>query len=188
MMRSIPGSVVLSPADAVSAEKLTAAAANFRGISYLRTMRQNTPVIYGNGEEFPIGGSKVLRSGPEDRATIVATGATLQAALAAAEELADEGVAVRVIDCYSIKPVDRGCLIQAAEETGSVITVEDHYPEGGLGEAVAAALPRTVRLRVLAVRRMPHSGAPEELYREQGLDAEGIKAAVREILEAMRSV
>jgi transketolase len=195
MMRSIHGSVVLSPADAVAAEKLTCEAANFRGISYLRTMRQKTPVIYDNEEQFPIGGSKTLRSSGEDRAAVIATGATLPEALSAARELAEEGTAVRVLDCYSIKPIDEPALRQAAAETGALITVEDHYPEGGLGEAVAAALgspepgsgqgrqPNAPSLHILAVRRMPHSGAPDMLYREQGLDKQSIKEAVRRALQ-----
>ena len=182
MMRSLFGSAVVTPADAVSAEKLTAACANYEGISYIRTIRGKTPVIYGNDEAFIIGGSKVLRSSNHDHAAIVAAGYTVSEALAAAEELENEHTTVRVIDCYSLKPVDEETLRKAAEETRIIITVEDHYPEGGLAEAIAPVVAGYARVFPLAVTKMPHSGPTDELIEEQGIDKEGIKKKVRELL------
>jgi transketolase len=194
MMRALYNSTVLSPADAVSAEKLTAAAAGNRYITYIRTIRGKTPVIYSADEEFPLGGSKVLRRSDEDRATIVATGITVPEALEAAEELEKKNIPVRVIDCYSIKPIDGGTLAEAARETGTLITVEDHYPEGGLGEAVGAAVasklsknvgptPPSYTLVHLAVRKRPHSGGSKELIAEQGIDASGIVDSITKTLD-----
>ncbi|MEM2167132.1 MAG: transketolase, partial [Candidatus Bathyarchaeia archaeon] len=138
LFRAIYGSIVLYPCDAVSCEKLTCAMANYEGISYIRTTRPRTPVIYDNQEEFHIGGSKVLRRSRNDEATIVAAGITVHEALKAYEKLKADGINVRVIDLYSVKPLDVETLVRAAEETKHIITVEDHYPEGGLGEAVAS--------------------------------------------------
>ena len=185
MMRSVFNSAVLYPSDAVSSEKLTCAAANYEGISYLRTTRPKTPVIYKNDEEFFVGGSKVLRSSGEDKITIVAAGITLHEALKAADELQRQNINVRVIDCYSIKPLDTKTLLKAAEETEAVITVEDHYPQGGIGEAVAALLAGSAgkaKVHILAVTKMPHSGKAEQLLAEQGIDKDGIVKRVREIL------
>jgi transketolase len=175
MMRTVPGSLVLSPADAVAAQRLTGVCAEYRGISYLRLARQKTPVLYDNSEQFPPGGSKVLRVSPADRAAIVATGPTVAEALAAADELAGEGTAVRVVDCYSLKPLDGATLRTAARETGRIVTVEDHVSEGGLGEAVASAVAGLAPVEILAVKKMPHSGSGAELYGEQGIDAEAIR-------------
>ena len=184
MLRAVFGSVVLCPADGVAAEKLTCLSANYDGISYLRTARPDCAVIYANDEEFTLGGSKVLRQSAADRVTLVAAGVTLHEALAAADLLAAAGIAARVIDCYSIKPLDGATLRRAAQETEAVITAEDHYPEGGLGEAVAAAVAGSgAPVRVLAVTREPHSGTGAELLAEQGLDAAGIAAAARRALE-----
>ena len=184
MLRAVFGSVVLCPADGVAAEKLTCLSANYDGISYVRTARPDCAVIYGNDEEFTLGGSKVLRQSAADRVTLVATGVTLHEALAAADLLAAGGIAARVIDCYSIKPLDGAALRRAAQETEAVITAEDHYPEGGLGEAVAAAVAGSgAQVRALAVTRVPHSGTGAELLAEQGLDAAGIAAAARRALE-----
>ncbi|WP_432091634.1 transketolase [Streptomyces sp. NRRL F-5630] len=182
MMRSVHGSTVLYPADANAAAHLTAAMADIEGISYLRTTRGASPVLYGPDEEFPVGGSKTLRSGSEDQLTVVAAGQTLHEALAAADRLAAEGIAVRVIDLYSVKPVDRETLWKAAEETGCLLTVEDHHPEGGIGDAVASAFddgrpaPRLVRL---AVRNMPGSATPAQSLAAAGVDADAITASVR---------
>ena len=140
MFRSILGSVVLYPSDAVSTDKLVEAAAKHKGIVYIRTTRMETPVLYSPGQEFKIGGSKVLRHSRKDVATVLAAGITLHEALAAYEELKKQGVLIRVIDLYSIKPIDKKTLTQAAKETGAIITVEDHYPEGGIGEAIRSAL------------------------------------------------
>ncbi|WP_432035015.1 transketolase [Streptomyces cucumeris] len=183
-LRAVHGSTVLYPCDANQTAYLTAAMARLSGIRYLRTTRGGTPVIYPSTEEFPIGGSKVLRATENDRVTIVAAGVTVPEALAAADRLAEESVPARVIDLYSVKPVDAGALRTAAEATGRLITVEDHHPEGGLGDAVLDAftdgrpVPRLVRL---AVRDMPVSATPEEQLREAGIDADAIVAAARDL-------
>ncbi|MBT3154156.1 transketolase [Streptomyces sp. CHD11] len=182
MMRAVHGSTVLYPCDANQTARLVAAMADLDGIRYLRTSRGESAVIYGPDEEFPVGGAKVLRSSGSDRLTLVAAGVTVPEALAAAEALEGEGIAVRVIDLYSVKPVDRETLRAAAEETGCLMTVEDHHPEGGLGDAVAEAfgdgrpVPRLVRL---AVRNMPGSASPEEQLHAAGIDAASIAAAGR---------
>src|SRR5262245_49642888 len=175
-LRAVHGSTVLHPCDGNQTAKLVAAMADLDGISYLRTLRPNTPVLYGPDEEFPIGGSKVVRDG--DAVTIVGCGITVHEALKAAEEL--EGA--RVIDCYSIKPIDAATLAAAARETGKLVVVEDHWPEGGLGEAVLAALAEqgvTCEFRHLAVRQMPRSGKPDELLAAFGIDAAAILEAAR---------
>jgi transketolase len=184
MMRSLFGSAVLSPADAVAAEKLTALCLAHGGIAYLRTARGETEVIYGNGEEFRLGGSRVLKSSDRDRAAIVATGVTVSEALQAARMLEEEEIRVRVVDCYSLKPIDRDALLAAARATGLVVTVEDHYLEGGLGEAVAAEVAGVAPVHRLGVHRMPHSGKPQELLAQQGIDRDGIARTVRELLRS----
>jgi transketolase len=186
MMRAIHGSTVLYPCDANQTARLVADMAGLEGIRYLRTGRGESPVIYGPDEEFPIGGSKVLRFSQSDRMTIVAAGVTVHEALKAAEALDQEGIRVRVVDLYSVKPVDRATLRQAAEDTGCLLTVEDHREEGGLGDAVLDAftdgrpVPRLVRL---AVRTMPGSASPEESLHAAGIDAESIAAAGRLLVE-----
>ncbi len=185
MFRSILGSVVLHPCDAVSTERLVEAAAQHQGLVYLRTLRQETPVIYDPEEPFPIGGSKLLRRTDDDFVTLVGTGATVHECLAAHEILAQEGLPVRVIDAYSLKPMDRPELQQAALETGWILTVEDHYPEGGLGEAVLSALADVpVAVSVLAVRRRPKSGRPHELRAFEGISAATIVERIRELQHA----
>ncbi|MFI0515091.1 transketolase [Streptomyces sp. WSLK1-5] len=186
MMRAIHGSTVLYPCDANQTARLVAEMAGLEGIRYLRTGRGESPVIYGPDEEFPVGGSKVLRSSDQDRLTVVAAGVTVHEALKAAEALAEEGIRIRVVDLYSVKPVDRDTLRQAAEDTGCLVTVEDHREEGGLGDAVLDAftdgrpVPRLVRL---AVRTMPGSASPEESLHAAGIDAESIAAAGRLLVE-----
>ncbi|MFF0086502.1 transketolase [Streptomyces canus] len=186
MMRAIHDSTVLYPCDANQTAHLVAAMADLDGIRYLRTGRGESPVIYGPDEEFPIGGSKVLRFSQSDRLTVVAAGVTVHEALKAAEALEQEGIRVRVVDLYSVKPVDRATLRQAAEDTGCLLTVEDHREEGGLGDAVLDAfadgrpVPRLVRL---AVRTMPGSASPEEQLHAAGIDAESIAAAGRLLVE-----
>src|SRR6266516_616425 len=163
MMRAVHGSTVLHPCDGNQTVKLVAAMADLEGISYIRTLRPNTTVLYGPDEEFPIGGSRVLRSSEDDEVTLVGCGITVHEALKAADALAQDGIAARVVDCYSVKPIDAETLAAAAEETGRIVTVEDHWPEGGLGEAVLSALAeRGARADVtrLAVREMPRSGKP----------------------------
>ncbi|AWT46351.1 MULTISPECIES: transketolase [Streptomyces] len=186
MMRAVHGSTVLHPCDANQTARLVAAMAGLDGIGYLRTLRGKTPVIYGPEEDFPVGGSKVLRSSERDRLTLVAAGITVPEALAAADTLAADGIDVRVIDLYSVKPVDTHTLHRAAEETGCLLTVEDHHPEGGLGDAVAEAFAdgRPVpRLARLAVRTMPGSASPDEQLHAAGIDAESIAAAGKLLVE-----
>lgn len=177
MMRSLFGSTVLSPCDAVSAEKLTAAACEADGISYVRTIRGSTPVIYKNDEAFPVPGVKVLASSTDDVAAIFATGTTVPHALEAAEILAKEGRPVTVVDCYSLKPLDEASVKRVGKSVSTVITVEDHFEEGGLGEAIGRILPQEVHS--LAVRKRPHSGDEADLCAEQGIDAGGIVRAVK---------
>jgi transketolase len=169
-LRAVHGSTVLYPCDANQAAHLTAAMADLDGVSYLRATRGDTPVIYGPDEEFPVGGSRVLRSTPEDQVTIVAAGVTVHEALAAADRLDDDGVSARVIDAYSVKPIDAPTLRRAAAETGRLVTVEDHWPEGGLGDAVLDALGGGTPVEKLAVRDMPASATPQEQLRLAGLD------------------
>jgi transketolase len=185
-LRAVHGSIVLHPCDANQTARLVAAAAEADGIVYVRTLRPATPVLYGPDEEFEIGGSRVLRSSDEDEVALVGAGITVHEALRAAELLAEKGIAARVLDLYSIKPIDAATLAATAEATsGRIVTVEDHWPEGGLGEAVLAALadgderPRVVSL---AVREMPSSGKPEELLAAAGIDAEHIAAAARRLV------
>ena len=183
--RAVNASVVLHPCDANQTAKLVAALAEVDGIAYLRTLRPATPVLYPADEEFEIGGSRTLRSSEEDEVALVGAGVTVHEALAAADLLAEEGIVARVIDLYSIKPLDRDTLLAAAEATGGrLVTVEDHWPEGGLGEAVSSALADTderPRIVSLAVREMPGSGTPEELLAAAGIDAAHIAAAARRL-------
>jgi transketolase len=181
MMRALVASTVFYPSDAVSAERLVAEAARTPGVTYIRTSRPKTKVLYGNGERFPAGGSKVLRSSAKDAFTLVAAGVTLHEALAAHEALAKDGIATRVIDLYSVKPIDEATLRRAAAETKGIITVEDHAAAGGIGEAVAAAVGGRAPVHVLAVREIPRSGKPAELLRAHGIDAASIAAAVRKL-------
>jgi transketolase len=179
IFRALPSAVVLHPADAIATEHLVETAARHEGTVYLRTLRQPVPLLYPRDEPFPIGASKVLRQRDEDLATIVAAGATLHEALTAHATLAARGVAVRVIDAYCIQPIDRETLRAAADATGFIVTVEDHQPAGGLGEAVLSALAdRPVPTRILAVRRRPMSGKPDELRAYEAISADAIVEAV----------
>ena len=183
MMRAVDGSTVLYPCDANQTAKLVAAMAGLEGISYLRTTRAATPVVYGPDEAFPVGGSRVLRSSEEDEVTIVGAGITVGEALAAAETLAAERVSVRVVDCYSVKPIDEEGLREAAA-TGAIVVVEDHWPQGGLGEAVLSALAgldERPAFAHLAVAGMPTSGKPAELLAAAGIDREHIADAARQL-------
>jgi transketolase len=184
MMRAVPGSVVLYPSDAVSTERAVELAATHPGIVYIRTTRPKTPVLYPNDEEFAIGRCKILRQDARDRLTIVAAGITLHEALRAYEELKGHGLFVRVVDLFSVKPLDRETLRRAARETGgTLLTVEDHYPEGGLGDAIASALSEEgVRVVKLAVNDLPRSGKPEELLDRYGISARRIVHRVRELV------
>jgi len=183
IMRAIAGSSVLYPCDAVSAEKLVEQAAMAKGICYLRTSRPKTPVIYNNDEQFPIGGAKILRQSAGDKVTVVAAGATLFEALKAADTLKNEGTGITVIDAYSVKPLAKDLLREAAQKTNNlIVTVEDHYSEGGLGDAVAGELSADgVKVHKLAVHEVPHSGKPEELLAKYGIDAHAIVAKVKSL-------
>ncbi len=182
MFRAILDSVVLYPSDAISTERLVEEMARHKGISYIRTTRGATPIIYSTDEEFVIGGSKVLRESNNDAITVIAAGITLHEALKAYEELKKEDIFIRVIDLYCIKPIDQVTLDKAAKDTGVLITVEDHFSEGGLGEAVRSAVPRVAPVYSLAVRKMPRSGKPAELLDYEEISAAAITLKVRSLL------
>lgn len=185
MFRAILNSVVLYPSDAVSTEKLVEEAAKYQELVYIRTTRQDTPILYTNDDDFHIGGSKVLSKSAHDRVTVIASGITLHEALAASEELKKDGISVRVIDLYSIKPIDINTIMEAAHETGAIITVEDHFSEGGIGEAVRSTLSTMpVPVYSLAVRKMPKSGKPRELIDYEEISGNSIAKKVRELLKA----
>jgi transketolase len=178
--RAVFDSVVLYPCDANQTVALLDAMREHRGFSYLRTTRGATPVLYEPDEAFEIGGSRTLRSSDEDAVTLVGAGITLHECLAAAEELSGRGVAARVIDLYSVKPVDAETLLTAAAETRALLTVEDHWPEGGIGETVAGVLAEAgtgTPLVRLAVSGRPGSGPPQALLEAAGIDAASIVAA-----------
>jgi transketolase len=183
MMRAVCGSVVLYPSDAVSTEKLLEVMAANRGIFFLRTSRPKTPVIYGNDEKFPIGGAKIVRQSAGDKVTVVGAGVTLHEAIKAAELLAKEGIGITVVDAYSIKPLGADIIKAAAAKTNNVVvTVEDHYAEGGLGDAVAGKLSCDgVKVHKLAVRELPRSGKAEELLAKFGIDAAAIVQKVKSL-------
>jgi len=186
MMRAVHGSTVLYPCDGNSTAALVAAMADLPGISYVRTTREKTPYVYGADETFPVGGSKTLRSSDADRVTLVGAGITVHEALGAAEALAADGIGARVLDCYSIKPIDAEVLHAASFETGLVVTIEDHWVEGGLGDAVLAALAAdgvlSGRIVKIAVTQMPGSGTPDELRDWAGISADRIADTVRTLL------
>lgn len=181
LMRAVPGCTVLYPCEAVSTERLVVEMAKKDGLSYMRTSRPKTPVLYGPDEKFPIGGAKVLRSSQSDAATVVGVGVTVFEALKAYDTLKAEGIAVRVIDAYSVQPIDAATLLTAARATnGRLITVEDHYPAGGLGDAVSEAVSgEGFAVHRLAVREIPRSGQPEELLEHYGISARHVVDAVR---------
>jgi transketolase len=186
--RAVHSSTVLYPSDANQTAKLVQTMADLGGVSYMRTTRAATPVIYGPDEDFPVGGCRLVRSSDNDEVTIIGAGITLHEALKAADTLAEEGVNARVIDLYSVKPIDVQTLRTAAEATGGrLVTAEDHWPEGGLGEAVLSAFAdadERTRMVHLAVREMPTSGKPEELLAAAGIDAEHIAAVARRLVGA----
>jgi transketolase len=188
-LRAVHSSVVLHPSDANQVPPLVAQMADRKGISYMRTLRGKTPVRTRPDENIRIGGSRVVRSSDGDDFTVVACGATLGEAEEAAERLEQEAMRLRVIDCYSIKPIDTDALRSAARETKAIVCVEDHWPEGGLGEAVAGALadePQRPPVVRLAVRDMPMSGKPAELLHAAGIDAEAIVGAIRALNSGSR--
>ena len=189
MMAATQGSTVLYPSDATSTAALVAAMADLHGVSYLRTTRGGYPVLYGPEEEFPVGGSKTLRRSAHDAVTLIGAGVTLHEALGAADALAEEGVQARVIDAYSVKPIDaEGIRAAVAETGGRVVVAEDHHHEGGLGAAVLAALAAApladLHLEHLAVDGVPGSGTTAELLDWAGIDAAHIARAARTVLES----
>lgn len=188
LYRSIPNSVVFYPSDAVSTERAIELAAAHVGMAYIRTSRPKTPVIYDNGEDFQIGKAQVVRKGSNDALTIVSGGVTLHEAMKAAEELTKDGVNVRIIDIFTVKPVDAETIIGAAKETNNVVvTIEDHYGEGGIGEAVLSAVAETgIRVYKIHVTGVPRSGKPEELLAMYGIDAQGIAKRVKEIARLVK--
>ncbi|MDV5143948.1 transketolase [Streptomyces sp. SBC-4] len=191
MMRAVLGSTVLYPSDATSAAALTAAMADVDGISYLRATRGAYPVLYADGETFPVGGSKTLRHGENDQVTLIGAGVTLHECLAAADQLADEGVRARVVDLYSVKPIDADTLTRAARETGALVVAEDHHPEGGIGEAVLSALAAAgdptfapPAFAHLAVTGLPGSGKTDELLDAAGISRAHVVRAARTLVAA----
>jgi transketolase len=188
MLRAVHGSTVLYPSDANSAAALVAQMADRPGIKYMRTTRGAYPVLYPASEQFPIGGSKVLKESANDQVTLVGAGITLHNCLAAAQLLGDEGIPARVIDLYSIKPIDADAIADAALDTGRLVLAEDHHPEGGLGEAVLEVLAERglggAAVTHLAVTELPGSGTTAELLGDAGLSADDIAAAARTLITA----
>lgn len=185
MFRAIPNCAVFYPSDAVSTERAVELAANYQGMTFIRTSRPNSEVIYDNDEVFEIGKANVVRSSPNDKVTVVAACVTLTEAMAAADELAKEGIHIRIVDPFTIKPLDRETILDCAKQTGGkILTVEDHYVEGGIGEAVAGALSCQEGITVykLAVPRIPHSGQPGELMSLYGIDAKSIIGKIKQII------
>jgi transketolase len=183
MMAAQPGVVVLYPSDGTSTYRLVEVAANHKGMVYLRAGRPKSPILYGPEERFQIGGSKVLRQSASDVLTIVAAGVTLFEALKAHDQLKALGISVRVVDLYSVSPIDRATLVDCARATrGSILTVEDHYAHGGLGDAVLGAVgTEGIKVHKLAIREIPHSGKPDELVDHFGIGARSIVEAAKQI-------
>jgi transketolase len=186
IFRAVHSLAAFYPSDAVSAERLVETMARRPGINYLRTSQPKMPILYGKDERFPIPGFKVLRKNDQDKATVIGAGITLHEALKAADQLKSTGTAIRVIDLYCVKPLDGNALAAEIGATGGrLVTVEDHWAEGGIGEAVLAALAQAnaapSRSRLLAVRNMPHSGKPDELIDAFGISAQHIVEAVNAI-------
>jgi transketolase len=187
MFRAVHGSAVFYPCDAISTERLSETMARRSGINYLRTSRPKTAILYSKEEKFPVPGFKVPRKSAQDRVTVIGAGITVHEALKAADELKSQGTAIRVIDLYCVKPLDGKALAAEVSATGGrLVTVEDHWAEGGIGEAVLSALAQAgatpAKFRLLAVREMPHSGKPDELVDAFGISARHIAEAVREIV------
>ncbi|MEO7869236.1 MAG: transketolase C-terminal domain-containing protein, partial [Candidatus Limnocylindria bacterium] len=188
--RAVHGSTVLYPSDANQTVALVPQMADRAGVVYMRTTREKTPIVYEPGEDFHIGGARVVRSTDDDAVTLIGAGITLHEALKAAEALAAEGINARVVDLYSVKPIDAETVRAAGRETGAIITVEDHWPEGGIGDAVLDTLaevqPHPVVVK-LAVREMLGSGKSAEMLAAAGIDAAHIADAARELVGRVRS-
>jgi transketolase len=187
LFRALGGSTVLYPSDGASTVALTEEMARLDGISYIRTTREATPVLYTNEELFPVGGSKTLAATDHDTVTLVGAGVTVHQCIGAHDILGAEGVSARVIDCYSVKPIDADALRRALDETGAIVVVEDHRIEGGLGDAVLDALAATGplhgRVAKVGVTGVPGSGTPEELRAWAGIDADAIARRARDLIE-----
>ncbi|XP_012223619.2 transketolase-like protein 2 isoform X2 [Linepithema humile] len=186
MFRTVPGSTIFYPSDAVSTERAVELAANTKGICFIRTSRPATAVLYNNNEPLEIGKAKVVKSSPKDQVLVIGAGVTLHEAIKAADELAKAGLFIRVIDPFTIKPIDAQTIIKNAKEVGGkIITVEDHYPQGGLGEAVqsAVSLEKNIIVKKLAVQDIPRSGPPTVLLNNYGISARNIVTAIQEILK-----
>lgn len=183
MFRTLLECVVLYPSDGISTEKLVEKASKHFGNVYIRTTRMDTPIIYSNEDDFIIGGSKVVKESDNDVVTICAAGVTLHEALKAYEKLKKENILVRVIDVYSIKPIDKDSIRKAQKETKAILTVEDHYAEGGIGEAVKSVASEKSPVYILAVRKMPRSGKPYELLNYEEISYEAIIKKVKEIIK-----
>uniref|UniRef100_A0A671YH41 Transketolase n=1 Tax=Sparus aurata TaxID=8175 RepID=A0A671YH41_SPAAU len=187
MFRALPTATIFYPSDGVSIEKAVELAATTKGVCYIRTSRQDSPIIYNSNEDFHVGQAKVVYQSKEDQVTLVAAGVTLHEALAAAEHLKKERISVRVIDPFTIKPLDAKTITDHTRATrGRIITVEDHYYEGGLGEAVSSAMVNEsgFNLHRLAVSHVPRSGKPQELLKIYGIDRDAIAQAVRKMLSS----
>jgi transketolase len=183
MLRAVHGSTVLYPCDANQTARLVACMADQEGIVYLRTTRAALPTLYDADEEFEIGGSRVVRSSENDQVAIVAAGITVHEALKARDLLAKDGIGLRIIDAYSVAPLDVETIRREVDETGGMAVVaEDHYPAGGLGEAVIEALAGRAAVKHLCIRELPRSGKPDELLDRFGISAPHIAAAAKELL------
>jgi len=184
MFRAVPESVILYPSDAVSAERAVFEAARHTGICYIRTTRPKTAILYSNDEQFPIGGSKILRKSANDRVTVIGAGITVHEALKAAAILEKESIAIRILDAYSVKPIDAKGILAASKETvGRIVVVEDHYEEGGLGDAVLEAVGNQATVTHLAVHEIPRSGPADALMEKYGISSGHIVAAVKAFLK-----
>jgi transketolase len=183
IFRPIPGCAVLYPCDAYSTEACVESMAKHKGLAYIRTTRPATPLIYGKDDKFPVGGSKVLKKSKNDVATVIGAGLTVHEALKAYDELKGEGISVCIIDAYSVEPIDKDNISKEVEKAGKkVVVVEDHFQNGGLGDAVAQALSGKAEIIHLAVKELPRSGKPEELLDKYGINAKHIKRAVKELI------
>jgi transketolase len=184
MFRSIPGCAVLYPCDAYSTEACVESLAKYRGLSYIRTTRPATPLLYSREDKFPIGGLKIIKRSKNDKATVIAAGITVHEALKAYEELRRENISIRIIDAYSVQPIDKDNITKEVAKTGrKAVVVEDHFQNSGLGDAVAQALNGKAEIVHLAINDMPRSGKPEELLDKYGIDAEHIKSAVKKLIK-----
>lgn len=186
MFRVIPGSTIFYPSDAVACERAVELAANTKGITFIRTNRPATPIIYSNDQVFQIGKAHLLKKSKNDQVLVIAAGVTLNEALTAATELSKQGINIRVLDLFTIKPLDKKAIIENAKEVGgTIITVEDHYPQGGIGEAVLSevAEERGITVKVMAVLNVPRSGSPNALLDYYGISAKHIVKTVKDLIK-----